>query len=312
MSKADVSTTPIRSRRAVLAGIASAAALPIAAAVPTIAPAEASQAIDPIFGAIEAWRRADDAVIAVPYGVDIPDELGDQCDEAYLAVVRTRPVTPAGLAALTTWVRERTDWLCANSSHLPGEELCAIAAAIDDATRGMSGLEPWSPPPAAALIGRHPDAPLLLLAEEHAVASKEYDRLEAIWLELDNRRCHEGKEPRGYKAVAARRARLGKVCEKLEEGIISMPAHTFEGVTAKARTLSANLVDDETVEGGLDARYAASMARDLLAIAGEASLTIHASLAGADRSGRATGNGWGLTVAGWQHRAGQASTRNHS
>lgn len=39
MSKADSPTTLIRSRRAVLAGIASAAALPIAAAIPTTAPA---------------------------------------------------------------------------------------------------------------------------------------------------------------------------------------------------------------------------------------------------------------------------------
>jgi hypothetical protein len=39
MSKADISTTLIRSRRAVLAGIASAAALPIAGALPIAAPA---------------------------------------------------------------------------------------------------------------------------------------------------------------------------------------------------------------------------------------------------------------------------------
>ena len=37
MSKADISTTPIRSRRAVLAGIVSAAALPVVAAIPTAA-----------------------------------------------------------------------------------------------------------------------------------------------------------------------------------------------------------------------------------------------------------------------------------
>jgi hypothetical protein len=103
MSKADPCTTPIRSRRAVLAGIASAAALPIAGALPTSAEATT----DPIFAAIDAFRRADAAVVAV--NGDIPDELGDQCHEAYLAVVRTRPTTPAGLAALTTWVRERTD-----------------------------------------------------------------------------------------------------------------------------------------------------------------------------------------------------------
>jgi hypothetical protein len=39
MSKADISTTPILSRRAVLAGIASAAALPFAATIPTTAAA---------------------------------------------------------------------------------------------------------------------------------------------------------------------------------------------------------------------------------------------------------------------------------
>ena len=48
MSKADVSTTPIRSRRAVLAGIVSAAAaLPIAAAVPTAAMAPNAGAAGP-------------------------------------------------------------------------------------------------------------------------------------------------------------------------------------------------------------------------------------------------------------------------
>jgi hypothetical protein len=226
-----------------------------------------SIALDPIFAAIDAWRRADDAVVAVPYGVNI--ELGDQCHEAYLAVIRTRPITPAGLAALTSWVREHADWLCANSTVLTGEGLCALTDAIDNATRGMSGLEPWSPPPAAALIGRHIDAPLLVLAEEHAAASKEYDRLEAVWHELDNQRCESGKYPHGYKSADAHRTRQGKICGKLEQRIIAMPARTFEGVTAKARALSTSLVNGQSVEAGIDASYAASMARDLLAIARE-------------------------------------------
>jgi hypothetical protein len=54
MSKAVISTTPIRSRRAVLAGIATAAALPIAAGIPTTAAASA----DPIFAAIDTHREA--------------------------------------------------------------------------------------------------------------------------------------------------------------------------------------------------------------------------------------------------------------
>jgi hypothetical protein len=60
MSKADDCTIPIRSHRAVLAGIVSAAALPIAAGIPTTAPTA-----DPIFPAIEAYRQADVACVAV-------------------------------------------------------------------------------------------------------------------------------------------------------------------------------------------------------------------------------------------------------
>jgi hypothetical protein len=52
MSKANISTTPIRSRRAVLAGIAASAALPIAAALPVAAPAFAVTT-DPIFAAMD-------------------------------------------------------------------------------------------------------------------------------------------------------------------------------------------------------------------------------------------------------------------
>ena len=48
MSQADISTTPIRSRRAVLAGIASASALPSAVGIPATALA-ARLAADPIF-----------------------------------------------------------------------------------------------------------------------------------------------------------------------------------------------------------------------------------------------------------------------
>ena len=159
------------SRRNMIGAMATVGAAAIATAAPAIAGLAEP---DPIYAAIEAFRRADAAVVAVDG--DIPDELGDQCHEAYLAVIRTRPVTPAGLAALTGWVRERTDWLCANFSILPDEEQRAIAAAIDDAARDMSGLKPWSPPLPAMPLARvlpHPDAKLLALGIE-------YERLLAI------------------------------------------------------------------------------------------------------------------------------------
>jgi hypothetical protein len=101
---------------------------------------------DPIFAAIDAFRRADTACVAVDG--DIPNEIGDRWSEAISVVMRTRPTTPAGLAALTTWARERADWLSANGTE-GGDNFCTVSATIDDAARGMSGLEPWSPPLAA-------------------------------------------------------------------------------------------------------------------------------------------------------------------
>jgi hypothetical protein len=116
----------------------------VAAAIPT-ATLMATPAVDPIFAALDAYRQADAACVAVDG--DLPDEIGDRWSETYHAVLGTRPTTPAGLAALTSWVRERPDWLDANGSGLGEKQLCTLTATIDDATRGMSGLEPWSPPP---------------------------------------------------------------------------------------------------------------------------------------------------------------------
>ena len=132
MSKADVSTTLIRSRRAVLAGIAAGSA--VAAAIPHAALA-ATPAADPIFAAIEVFYRADAEFMSVEG--DIPDELGDRQWDAYEAVLRTRPTTPAGLAALTGFARERSEWLIANSSIRSNEDERAVFTAIDDAAKAL-------------------------------------------------------------------------------------------------------------------------------------------------------------------------------
>jgi hypothetical protein len=116
------------SRRAVLAGIASAAIIPTAAM-----PA----ASDPIFAAIAACHRAHAATDAAGISEDEFDRLMDLYREADQVVVRTRPTTPAGLAALTGWVREKTNWLRDNHSVLYADDLCALTAAIDDATRAI-------------------------------------------------------------------------------------------------------------------------------------------------------------------------------
>lgn len=135
-----------------------ATALPIAS--PSIA--AGSPEPDPIFAALEAWRRAEVALDAM---CDVypregtaaeMDEMLDRHSDAFRTVMRTRPTTPAGLAALTNWVREEADDMHANKSHWNGKDFCALAASLDDAVRGMSKLEPWTPPLPSAARGADP------------------------------------------------------------------------------------------------------------------------------------------------------------
>ena len=187
MAKADrvFSTPPTNTsvtRRKILGTAAGAAA---ALAATGASPMAASPAPDPIFAAIDAFRRAHALFFAEHVG-DIPDEIGDQYSAACSVMQRTRPTTPAGLAVLTTWAREQADWLCANSSVLNSEDYCALTASIDDATRGMSGLESWSPPLlAAAAVSADPA--FALIAEKLA-ADVAHDKAIDAQGEFDNRR----------------------------------------------------------------------------------------------------------------------------
>jgi hypothetical protein len=165
------------SRRVVLAGVASAAALPIAAAMP----ANAEQSSDPIFAAIETWRRADAACVTVDG--DIPDELGDRLSGASKAVMRTRPITPAGLAALTSWARELADEIGPHSTLL-AEDFCALTATIDDAARGMSGLKPWAP---VASGRKNPSDPIFAIIDKHRAATTAWK--EAVRVEFAYEKC---------------------------------------------------------------------------------------------------------------------------
>jgi hypothetical protein len=114
------------SRRHMRAGLA---VLP--AAVSAVFPATAS--VDPIFAAIEEHDRAN-AAFCADFSDDIPDEVGDRYSEAYRVVLRTRPTTPAGLAALTGWARERSR---ADYANLQNEDTLVFAATIDDAVKAL-------------------------------------------------------------------------------------------------------------------------------------------------------------------------------
>jgi hypothetical protein len=229
--------TPVDTTRRRLLTVAAGGAV-AAMAISTTAQAAGSPA-DPIFAAIDAFHRADAAVVAVDG--DIPDELGDQCHEAYLAVVRTRPITPAGLAALTNWVRERTDWLSANSTHLPGEELCAIAAAIDDATRGMSGLKPWSPPlPAAMAVSADPA--FALIAEKLAADAAHGVAIDA----QDEAEGDDGIDPDAAEVAFQRCCVACGVVNEADWRLATTPPTTLAGVAAVLRF--ANEIEDGGME----------------------------------------------------------------
>jgi len=180
MSKADISTTPIRSRRAVLAALASAAALPIAAAMPT----NAEQSIDPIFAALDAFRLAEAEFYAERSG-DIPDEIGDRWSDAMDVVIRTRPKTPAGLGALTGFARDMAERSNRGDAGLPDRGWAPVMATIDDATRGMSGLEPWSPPAVGG--SKNPLDPIFAIIDKHQAATTAWK--EAVRVEFAYEKC---------------------------------------------------------------------------------------------------------------------------
>jgi len=94
-----------------------------------------TETTDPIFAVLDADRRADALCLAVDG--NIPDELTDQHYEAFNIVIRTRPTTLAGLAALTAWTRERADWLLTNGSIMHDLDLCTLTASIAEATAAL-------------------------------------------------------------------------------------------------------------------------------------------------------------------------------
>jgi hypothetical protein len=164
-------------------------ALPIVSAIPVVAPAVA---VDPIFAALDAHRRAFAELVA---DGGSSKELADRSRAAQKRLLRTRPTTPAGLAALTTWAREEANKMLGNS-HWLDHDLCDLAATIDDAARGMSGLQPWSPPNAPLLRAEEMVSAIregvdLELDEQAAEVMLEYFRSRDMWADESHMSDHE-------------------------------------------------------------------------------------------------------------------------
>lgn len=144
--------TTTTTRRAMLAGAAVLPALATSQALANFSSLATSP--DPIFAALDAYRRvqADDRP---GMSDDEIDEYADRWYDALHLVVETVPTSPAGLAALTGFAHDTTLHLGDNGSEWGCGNLTTLLTTIDTATRGMTGLAPWSPP-AATVTGADP------------------------------------------------------------------------------------------------------------------------------------------------------------
>jgi hypothetical protein len=234
---------------AAAASVASVGALTVAA-MPAAVPGRPACAVDPIFAAIEAFKRA----AADFYAVDgnIPDEVGDRWSKAIENVLITRPTTPAGLAALTGFTRDLADRSERGDASFGDRQWVPAIAAVDTAVRGMSGLKPWSPPqPAAAPIpvGPHPDAELFDAVDryhaalrDYGVAAKEFGKVEMV-----------EPRPRGYLSREREYRRAMNHYGRMDCELADIRAKTLDGLIAKAKAVETDfnvseLLPDSIVE----------------------------------------------------------------
>jgi hypothetical protein len=74
--------------------------------------------------------------------------------------------------------------------------------------------------------------------------------------------------PRGYEPAKRKMEKANRLARRLEEQIIATPAISINGVIAKARCVEKNPCDGQSACHDPDAQFAASMAKDLLALSG--------------------------------------------
>lgn len=137
-------TTHQSTRRAILAGAASVPVTAVALASHASSTAIAARRMlpagdDPIFAAIKRCRVAETAFDADPEGPSVG------LRPAREALARTVATTPAGLAALTGFLREQSNKY--DTFYFDGEsdEPRAFGLSLDDSVRGLTGLVRWSP-----------------------------------------------------------------------------------------------------------------------------------------------------------------------
>jgi hypothetical protein len=217
------------SRRTLLAG---AAALPVLA-VPAFAATSIKD--DPTFAAVDRARKGEEEFLALARSEDAAGGAGIKLDKApddyrtpemvaavkeataaRIALARTVPTTPAGLAALTTFVREKNVELGEFyfAADDPDERFLFVAS-LDVAVRGMAGLKPWG-----------------------GVADVQTG--DPIFAAIDRHRQIEAAFAASGKASGNCSDELGEAEYKAYVGLVTMTPTTLAGCAALLRYLEAH------------------------------------------------------------------------
>jgi hypothetical protein len=248
MSKADLCTTPIRSRRTVLAGLASAAALPVVAAIPTAAPAMDFPVapIAPTAPAdLELVELANQLIAAAAESRRLDQIAGELSCISYRIQPFAGMEVRSSDAELGIPLPDQTD-----------EYLCGFyGGAAVNKIRQPKWLD-------CKKVGE--DADNLAMTFRNITPSAEARaRADEIVAAYDEWEAAKEKKPRGFKAAIDAYDKAESIETRLEQKIHSIRATTIEGMTAKARCAELYYF-----EGGVVDNFSESIAKDLLALSG--------------------------------------------
>lgn len=170
------------------------------------------------------------------------DEVGDRWSQAVDVVIGTQPTTPAGLGALTSFARDMVERAHSGDASFRVMQKLLVMAAIDDATRGMARLEPWSPPQRP----EQADAELIALGKQLEPLVDAYYVARAPWACALTQRNSELEERfgspanRGYQDQPEYRAASEEIDDRVGVDVASDQLHTvFEKVELIARAIEA-------------------------------------------------------------------------
>jgi hypothetical protein len=205
---------------------------------------------DPTFAAVDRARKGEEEFLALARSEDAAEGRGIKLDKApddhrtpemvaavkeaiaaRIALARTVPTTPEGLAALTTFIREesveRGEFYFAADD--PDEQFLFVAS-LDDAVRGMAGLKPWGGIADAQTVD-----PIFAAIERHRQAENAY----AGAYDSEEYRNAKHSTP-ATDALEERAGELGVAEDNLYVALVKLTPTTLAGCAVLLRYLEAH------------------------------------------------------------------------